>query len=175
MSKFVDKTSVVEAATAYEGGDLIGRDYKVTLPDVVPATVDVPGMMGTVNFPLLTSIESLETIISKTGVDERAARLCSPGRKDLLFKWVQDKVDSVGNVTQVGCKAEITGIPKSYMPAADIEVGSASEFDCTYETLVYKLYIDGALVFHINRMAGTLEAWDGTKLVDYSSSFDALL
>ena len=92
-----------------------------------------------------------------------------------LVKWVQDMVTSSGDVSPVGCKAEFTGFPKSYMPGADIEVGSASEFDCTYEVFIYKLTVDGTVIFEINRMTGVLKAWDGKKLVDYSQKFGKLL
>ena len=172
---FVNKMSVIEAGTTYLDGDLMGNDYTVTLPDVVPVTSDVGGLMGNMNIPLLNTLESMETTVTKVGVDKNAARMCSPGKKNLLFKWVQDQVDSSGNVTPVGCKAEISGMPKSYLPAADIEVGSASEFDCTYETYIYKLYVDGTCILEVNRLTQTLKAWDGKKLVDYSSKFGALL
>ena len=172
---FVDKTTVVEAATIYEGGSLIGNDYKVTLPDVVPVTTDVGGLMGTMNIPLIRTLEAMSMTVTKTGVDANAARMCTPGKKDIQVNWVQDKVTSSGDVSPVGCKAQVGCTPKSYMPAADIEVGSVSEFDVEFEVSEYKLTVDGVTVFHVNRMTGTLEAWDGTRLVNYSSSFDQML
>ena len=92
-----------------------------------------------------------------------------------LIKWVQDQVKSSGDVKPIGCKAELSCLPKSYMPTADIEVGSASEFDCTYEVFIYKLTVNGTVVFEVNRMTGVLKAWNGSKLVDYSASFSSLL
>ena len=175
MANFVDKMTVVEAATIYTDGDLVGNDYKVTLPNVVPATADVKGLMGSMSIPLLNTLQSMEMTIQKTGVDANAAKMCTPGKKNLLVNWVQDKVQSSGDVSPVGCKAQVSCLPKSYMPAADVEVGSASEFDVTYEVYEYKLTVDGVVVFHVNRMTGTLEAWDGEKLVNYSTSFDKLL
>lgn len=175
MANFINKTSVVEAATIYQSDKLVGRDYTVGLPDVVPVTADVGGLMGTMNIPLLNTIESMELTINKVGVDKYTAEMCTPGKKDFLIKWVQDQVDSAGDVKPVGCKASISCLPKSYMPAADIEVGSASEFEQTYEVFIYSLYVDGTQVFYVNRMTGVLKAWNGSKLVDYSSSFSALL
>lgn len=175
MANFINKTSVVEAATIYQGGTLIGNDYTVSLPDVVPVTADVGGLMGTMNIPLLNTLESMELTITKVGIDKNAAQMCSPGKKEFLIKWVQDQVDSDGNVTPIGCKANVTCLPKSYMPSADIEVGSASEFDCTYEVSIYELIEDGKTVFQVNRMGGTLKAWNGSKLVDCSSNFSSLL
>ena len=172
---FIDKTSVVEAVTVYEESDLVGNDYTVSLPDVVPVTADVGGLMGNMNIPLLNTIESMTSTITKVGIDKYAPRMCSPGKHNLIMKWVQDQVDSSGDVKPVGCKAEISGLSKSYMPAADLEVGSASEFECSYEVYIYKLYVDGVLVFEINRLTSTLKAWDGSKLVDHSKKFSELL
>lgn len=173
--KFLDKMTVVEAATIYVGGELAGSDYKVTLPDVVPATADVSGLMGTMSIPLLNTLEAMQMTITKVGVDKHTAKMCTPGKKDLLINWVQDKVNSSGDVSPVGCKAQVSCLPKSYMPAADIEVGSTSEFDCTYEVYEYKLTVNGKVLFHVNRLTGTLEAWDGNQLKNYSNSFDTLL
>ena len=172
---FLNKMSVVEAGTVYLDSDLMGNDYTVTLPDVVPVTAEVGGLMGTMDIPLLNTLDSIEATITKVGVDQYAARMCTPGKKNLMVKWVQDMVTSSGDVSPVGCKAEFTGFPKSYMPGADIEVGSASEFDCTYEVFIYKLTVDGTVIFEINRMTGVLKAWDGKKLVDYSQKFGKLL
>ena len=175
MASFINKTSVVEAATIYQSSKLVGRDYTVNLPDVVPVTADVSGLMGTMDIPLLNTLESMELTINKVGVDEYAPRMCTPGKKEFLIKWVQDQVDKAGDVKPVGCKASISCLPKSYMPAADIEVGSASEFECTYEVFIYKLYVGGKQVFYVNRMTGVLKAWNGKKLVDYSQKFSKLL
>ena len=175
MANFIDKTSVIEAATIYLSSKLIGRDYNVTLPDVVPVTADVPGLMGTMSIPLMNTLQSMEMTITKIGVDVEAAKMCSPGKKDFLIKWVQGKVNSSGNVNPIGCKAEISSLPKSYMPGAELEVGSASEFDCTYEVFIYKLYVDGKCRFYVNRLTGEIKAWDGKKIQNYSAKFNKLL
>lgn len=175
MANFINKTSVVEAATIYQDSTLVGNDYTVSLPDVVPVTADVGGLMGTMNIPLLNTLESMELTITKVGIDKNAAQMCTPGKKNFLIKWAQDQVDSAGDVKPIGCKVNVSCLPKSYMPTADIEVGSASEFDCTYEVFIYELIVDGTTVFQVNRMTGVLKAWDGSKLVDFSANFSALL
>ena len=175
MAKWIDKTSVTEAVTIYLKSKLIGTDYNITLPDVIPVTADVGGLMGTMNIPLLNTLQSMEMTITKVGVDDNAARMCTPGKKDFLLKWVQDKVDSAGDVKPVGCKAEISCLPKSYMPSAEIEVGSASEFECAYEVFIYKLYVGGKCRFYVNRMTGKIKAWNGKELKDYSAKFQSLL
>lgn len=175
MAKFIDKTSVIEAATIYLKSKLIGRDYNVTLPDVVPVTADVPGLMGTMSIPLMNTLQSMEMTITKIGVDDNAAKMCRPGKKDFLIKWVQGRVDSSGSVKPVGCKAEISCLPKSYLPGAELEVGSASEFDCTYEVFIYKLYVGGKCRFYVNRLTGVIKAWNGKALEDYSAKFNKLL
>ena len=175
MANFIDKMNVVEADTIYEGGDLIGSDYKVTLPDVIPATSDVSGLMGVMNMPMLNTLQSMTATITKQGVDANAAKMCTPGKKDLLINWVQDKVNSSGDVSAIGCKAQLGCMPKSYMPAIEIERGNTSEFDCEYEVFEYKLTVDGAVIFHVNRITNVLKMWDGKKLVDFSESYAKLL
>ena len=175
MSKWVDKTSVIEAATIYDDGTLVGADFKVTLPEVIPVTAEVSGLMGTMNIPLLNTLESTEMTITKVGVDKNAARMNKPGTHSMLVKWVQDRIDDSANVTPVGCSASIKCLPKAYMPGASLEPGSPSEFDCTYEVSEYKLTVDGVDVFHMNRITGTLKVWDGTKLVDCNTDFDKYL
>ena len=175
MAGYINKTSVVESATIYQSGKLVGRDYTVSLPDVVPVTADVGGLMGSMNIPLMNTLESMELTITKIGVDAYAPTMCSPGKKDFMIKWVQGQIDKAGDVKPVGCKASIGCLPKSYMPQADIEVGSASEFECTYEVFIYKLYINGKCVFYVNRLTGVIKAWNGKKLVDHSNKFNKLL
>ena len=167
--------SVVEAATMYHGGTLVGNDYKISLPDVVPISTEVNGVMGNVNVPLLGGLESMELGVTKVGIDKNAAAVCTPGKKDLSFKWVQNKIDAEGDVKPVGCKAEFRVLPKSYMPAADIEVGSATEFDCKYEVFIYKLFVDGTQILEVNKLTSTLKMWDGSQLKDYSQSYNSLL
>ena len=72
---FLNKMSVVEAGTVYLDSDLMGNDYTVTLPDVVPVTAEVGGLMGTMDIPLLNTLDSIEATITKVGVDQYAARM----------------------------------------------------------------------------------------------------
>lgn len=159
----------------YHADTLVGNDYKISLPDVVPITTDVSGIMGTVNVPLLSGLESMELTVTKVGIDKNAAAICTPGKKDVSFKWVQDKIDAEGNVSPIGCKAEFRVLPKSYMPTADIEVGSATEFDCNFEVLIYKLFVDGLQILEVNKLTNTLKVWNGSELKDFSQSYNSLL
>ena len=175
MAVWKDKMAVIEADAVYVDGVLAGRDFNVTLPEVVPTTVDVGGLMGTMSIPLLSSLESIAMTVTKVGIDADLARLCKPGKKTLRISWVQDRIKSDGTVAPVGAKAEVSCFPKAYMPAGAIEIGSVSENDVELEVYEYKLTVDGTTVFYLNRLTNTLQAWDGKDLVNCAASFDTLL
>lgn len=174
--KYVNKTSVVEGTSVYVGSTIVGNDLTITLPEVTAATVDVSGMMGTVSMPLLHRLEDMELAISKEGLDANSAILTSPGKKDITAKWAYDSIDSAGNVTVKGGKAIMSVVPKTISPGVDLEPGETSEGDLTFGVLVYRLYLDGKLVLHINRLSGILKALNAKgKLVDYSTNYKNLL
>lgn len=173
---YVNKTSVVEGTSLYVGSRIVGNDVTVTLPEVTSVTVDVNGLMGTVGVPLLHRLEDMELTISKEGLDSNGAILTSPGRKEVTAKWAYDSIDSAGNVTIKGGKAIMTVMPKTISPGMDLEPGETSEGDLTFGVLVYRLYLDGKLVLHVNRLTGTLQALDANgRLKDYSTSYKNLL
>ena len=174
--KFVNKTSVVEGTSVYVGSRVVGNDLTITLPEVTAVTVDVDGLMGTVSVPLLHRLEDMELSISKEGLDANSAILTSPGRKEITAKWAYDSIDSAGNVSVKGGKAIMSVMPKTVSPGVDIEPGETSEGDLTFGVLVYRLYLDGALVLFVNRLTGTIQALDEKgRLTDYSSSYKNLL
>lgn len=174
--KYVNKTSVVEGTSVYVGSEIVGNDLTVTLPEVTAVTADVSGLMGTVELPLLHRLEDMELAISKEGLDVNSAILTSPGNKEITAKWAYDSIDSAGNVTVKGGSAIMSVVPKTISPGVDLEPGETSEGDLTFGVLVYRLYLDGKLVLHINRLAGILKALNAKgELVDYSTSYKNLL
>lgn len=174
--KYVNKTSVVEGTSVYVGSRIVGNDLTITLPEVTSVTVDVNGLMGTVAVPLLHRLEDMELAISKEGLDENSAILTSPGRKEVTAKWVYDSIDSAGNVSVKGGKAIMSVMPKTISPGIDLEAGETSEGDLTFSVLIYRLYLDGKLVLHINRLTGTIQALNANGvLTDYSTNFKNLL
>lgn len=175
MAAFVEKAVTVEASTLYVNSTLAARDSKITLPAVTPATAEASGLMGTMNIPLLSEIESMEATVTKIGVDENAYLLTSPGSKSLMAKWVQEQLKSDGTLKPVGCMAELKCYPLVYSPELSIEVSSGTECEINYSVYEYKLTVDGVTVFHVNRLTSTLKVWDGKQLKDCSESWSSLL
>lgn len=173
---YVNKTSVIEGTSVYVGSRIVGNDLTVTLPEVTAVTVEVGGLMGTASIPLLHRLEDMELSISKEGLDVNSAILTAPGQKEITAKWVYNSIDSAGNVTIKGGKAIMSVVPKTISAGVDLEPGETSEGDLTFGVLVYRLYLDGKLVLHINRLSGILKALDANgNLVDYSTNYKNLL
>ena len=83
---------------------------------------------------------------------------------------IQTVTDANGVTKNVGAKAFIKGIPAS-IPGIGVEIGTASENECTYSVTRYQLVVDGVEMFLIDRLAGVLRI--GGK--DYASQLANLL
>jgi phage tail tube protein FII len=167
--KFVNICGPVVADSVYSDNQLVARDVAVTLPEVTPMTADIQAM-GTLSLPIWQLLEHMETAITKTGVDKGLGALIKPGMKPLEFRWVQTVTDANGTTKNVGCKAFIKGIPNK-IPGIGLEVGATSEGEVTIATTRYALFVNGAEMFLIDRLAGIVRI-DG---VDYAGDLDAML
>lgn len=167
--KFVNICGPVVSDTVYSENQLVARDVAVTLPEVTPVTADVQAM-GTLSLPIWQLLEHMETAITKVGVDKGLTTLIKPGMKPLEFRWVQTVTDANGNTKNVGCKAFIKGIPNK-IPGIGLEIGSASESEVTIATTRYALFVDGAEMFLIDRLAGIVRIAG----VDYAGDLDTML
>ena len=68
MSTFVPISGPVLADTVYCDNKLTARDVAISLPEVVPMTVDLPAM-GTFSMPVWQRLEHMEAGITKIGID----------------------------------------------------------------------------------------------------------
>jgi phage tail tube protein FII len=126
--------------------------------------------MGTMSLPIWQLLENMETAITKIGVDNGLTSLIKPGMKPLELRWVQVVTDANGNTKNVGCKAFIKGIPNK-IPGIGLEIGSASESEVTLATTRYALFVDGAEMFLIDRLAGIVRVGG----VDYAGELENML
>ena len=165
-SKFVNICGPVVGTTAYRGGKLVGRDVAITLPEVTPVTSDLQAM-GTFSMPIWALIEHMEAAITKIGVDEGLTALITPDMDQIEFRWVQTVTDANGRTRNVGCKAFIKGVPNK-IPGVGLEVGSASEGETTIAVTRYALFVDGAEMWLIDRLAGIVRI-NGNNYADISS------
>lgn len=154
MAAFVNICGPIVANTAYVENKLVARDVAATLPEVTPTTVDVQAM-GTLSLPIWQLLENLEYSITKIGVDMGLRSMIKPEPLALELRFVSTVTDANGNTKNVGAKAFLKGIPNK-IPGIGVEIGSASENECTYTITRYQLVVDGSEYLLIDRLAGIL-------------------
>lgn len=154
MAAFVPISGPIVANTGYVNNALVARDIAATLPEVTPTTVDVQAM-GTWGLPIWQLLEDMEFSITKIGVDMGLRAMIKPEPLNLELRFVQTVTDANANTKNVGCKAFLKGIPKT-IPGIGVEIGSASENECTYSITRYQLMVDGVEMILIDRLAGIL-------------------
>lgn len=169
MAAFVNISGPIVANTAYVDNKLVARDVAATLPEITPTTVDVQAM-GTWSLPIWQLLEDMQFSITKIGIDMGLRSMLKPEPMALELRFVQTVTDANGATKNVGAKAFIKGIPAS-IPGIGVEIGTASENECTYSVTRYQLVVDGVEMFLIDRLAGILRI--GGK--DYASQLTNLL
>lgn len=165
MAAFVNISGPVVANTAYVDNKLVARDVAATLPEVTPTTVDVQAM-GTWSIPIWQLLEDMQVSITKIGVDLGLRSMLKPEPLSLELRWVQTVTDANGNTKNVGCKAFLRGIPAA-IPGISVNIGEASENECTFSVTRYQLMVDGTEMFLIDRLAMKLRI-DGKDYADIS-------
>lgn len=150
--KHTNITGAVAGCTVYSGGEIVGRDVAVTLPEVAAQTADL-ALMGTYTKPLWALIEHMEAEFTKIGVDKGLGKLISPGLKTLEIRWAQSGISTSGKNKTTGCKAFLTG-ECSKIPGISLEVGSPVELPAAFGLTRYNLFADGKEILLIDRIAG---------------------
>ncbi len=163
---FVNINGPVVGDTVRAEGELVARDTGVTLPSVVPKTVDVSAM-GTLTMPIWQLIENMEATITKIGVDLGLRSLLKPGMISLEVRWVQTVTDANGQTRNVGCKAFLRGMVAN-LPEIGLEVGSVGEHGIPVMLTRYNLFVDGEEMWLIDRLAGKVRIF-GVEHADLSS------
>ena len=154
MAAFVPISGPIVANTAYVANRLVARDVSATLPEVTPITIDVQAM-GNWSLPVWQLVEDMQFSITKIGVDQGLRDMLKPEPLQLELRFVQTVTDANGNTKNVGAKAFLKGIPAT-IPGVGVEIGSASENECTYSVTRYQLVVDGVEQLLIDRLAGIL-------------------
>lgn len=164
-----DLQGAVLAATVYSDGTLAARNATVTLPEVTNTTAELRAG-GTIELPITGNVDAMEMTVTMGAPDAGFGSLCSPSSHEVEVRWVQDKVDIEGKVTQVGYKAFVRAYAKT-IPGVSLEVGSVSENEITLGLTRYQLYADGEEVFCIDQL-NSIYRVNGT---DYAAQINALL
>lgn len=151
MSKFVNICGPVVADTVYAKNKLVARDVALTLPEVVPMTVDLQ-WMGTFTMPIWQLIEHMEAAITKIGVDAGLRSMIKPDMAPFEIRWIQP-ITTANSTKNVGCKAFLTGMPMK-LPEVGLEVGTQTEAETALGLVRYQLFVDGTEMWCIDRKAG---------------------
>lgn len=165
----LNQNGPITADTVYSDGTLVAQNVAFTLPALAFMTADYRAM-GTISLPITGMLESMETSISKIGVDRGLVRMMRIGSMTLEFRWVQNALRPDGTTVEEGCKAFVRCVPKS-IPGISIDPGSTVQSDLTFEVLRYQLYVGAheyALIDRLNQICRI----DG---VDYYKSIASML
>ena len=123
----------------------------ITLPSVTFLTGEVQAM-GTMSVILAGLIEDMEAAITKVGLDTGLGKMLTPTKHDFEFRWAQNVLKADGTTKPEGCKAFITGAPKG-LPGVGVEIGSNIEAEIAIGCTRYQLFVDGAEICCIDRLA----------------------
>ena len=154
MASLVKKGTIV-GVTAYVGNTLVAEDVTISLPEITPKTQTF-NAMGEIELPL-PLIEAMEATINKVGIDKGFIKLLVPETRKFEFRWAQTKVKTDGSSEIEGCKAFITGIPKSIFPGGDIAPGENYEGAIPIAVTRFQLYVDGNEYILVDKLKGQLK------------------
>ena len=151
MASLVKKGTIV-GVTAYVGNNLVAEDVTISLPEITPKTQTF-NAMGEIEIPL-PLVEAMEATVNKVGIDKGFIRLLVPETRKFEFRWVQTKVKTDGTQEMEGCKAFITGIPKTIFPGGDIAPGENYEGAIAIAVTRFQLYVAGNEYILVDKLKG---------------------
>lgn len=160
----------IDGTTAYVEGALVGRNVKVSMPEITHKLATIKTALGEAEVPMLGLIDSMEATIQKIGVDLGLSKICSLKNKTVEFRWAQQVTKTDGTIKIVGCKAFLKLIPK-VVPGIEVEPGNSVELDIPCACTRYQLFVDGRELWLVDKFAGICRI-DGT---DTASSVNSLL
>ena len=166
---FLNINGPIVADTVYSENVLVAKDVEFTLPEVTPVMVDVEAM-GTMSVPLWARLDNMEASITKIGLDKGLSSLLKPNLKPLEFRFPQEVVDANGDTKVVACKAFVKGM-NTTIPGVGVVPGETSSNELTYMVTRYQLFVDGAEVLLIDRLAGIVRVAGK----DYTSGLKSML
>lgn len=153
MASLVKKGTIV-GVTAYVENALVAEDVTISLPEITPKTQTF-NAMGEIELPI-PLIEAMEATVNKVGIDKGFIKLLVPEKRKFEFRWVQTKVKTDGTQEVEGCKAFITGIPKTVFPGGDIAPGENYEGAISIAVTRFQLYVDGNEYILVDKLKGQL-------------------
>lgn len=165
----MDKHSAVVADVLLIDRVKAAEDVSFELPGLALQTADLAAM-GTLSLPLIGLLDDMTLLITKIGVDTGFSTMAKLQKMAMEFRWVQDKINTAGDVAHQGCKAFLNVIPQE-IPGVSVELGSASELGFTYTVTRYQLFVNGSEILLVDRLNQILRV-NGS---DYMSQIKKLL
>jgi phage tail tube protein FII len=166
MAGFIDINGSIISDSVYSNGELVARDVAITLPPITPQSAEASAM-GKMNVPIPGQYENLELSITKIGVDLGLIKMCTPGAKNLEFRWVANTIKADGTTTPSGFKAFIRGTAKTF-PGIGITPGEAGENEATFDVSRYQVFQDGKELLLFDRLAGIVKFNGKDYAADYN-------
>lgn len=154
MGKLAKKGTIL-GVTVYVDGKLVAEDVTVSLPEITPKTQTYPGM-GDIELPL-PLIEAMEASVTKIGFDKGLINLLTPEKRKFEFRWAQSVIKTDGTQEVEGCKAFVTGVPKTIFPGGDIAPGENWEGAIPIAVTRYQLYVDGEEKILVDKLKNQLK------------------
>jgi len=169
MAGWVDQRGQVIADTVHNDGALVAKDVSFSLPQISFPTSDF-NVMGPMSLPNMGQVEDMETTVTKIGIDMGLAALLKSSVHKLEFRFIQMQLLNDGTQKNEGCKAFISGVPKS-IGGIEVEPGSPVSNDIALATMRYQLYVGGKELWLVDRLKQILRI-NGK---DYYSSIKSYL
>lgn len=158
------------ATSAYVDGDLIGINIPLTMPEITPATIEVRAAGGMITLPIVQQLQSMETTLTKNGLDEKFLSMLKPEPFDLMFNIVQQSVDSDGISKMEHIKVFERVIPKS-IASFGVTPGEQGDKQVTFTVLTHKIIVDGREYLNIDPLKGIYKV----NGVDYNDKVRSML
>ena len=148
----LDKKGTILGTTAYVNDALVAEDVTISLPEITPKTQTF-NAMGEIELPL-PLIEAMEASITKVGIDKGFLKLIVPESRKFEFRWAQSVIKPDGTQKNEGCKAFITGVPKTVFPGGDIAPGENYEGAIAIAVTRFQLFINGNEYILVDKLKG---------------------
>ena len=154
-NKVADLFGQVKKGTSYE--DILDL-VAFSVPDVGFGSTEMngSGMIGTVNVPDKSNIESMEASITTTSDSGNAKLLNDPDGVEVILNWAIDKIGTDGSSEYIAYRAVIKGWA-TVVPGGERKKGEVAEIEHKISPWYYQLDIDGKTVVLVDMLAPKLE------------------
>lgn len=140
----------IAATSLYFGDKKVGQNFTIKTPDITPTLVEVTAAGGTVEIPVPTKIEAMESTFTMQGVAKVWLKKLDQKKKTTVTaNLIQTSTNEAGTTKAEHIKVVMTGFPK-VLPGIEATYGETTECEIAFATHSVKVYIDGELYTHVD-------------------------